>query len=254
MASHAGIVALLFLAACAHAPEAPPGCPPGMAELGPGGFEFAMKEGVRAVVPARFCLDLTEATVASYAACAARGACTPAHLEAEWPGIKGAERQRSLDRCNGARADRADHPANCVTWEQAAASCRAAGKRLPTEAEWEWAARAGEEARHFPWGAEAPTDQLCWNRRPDGSPDADWPGTCPVGSHPRGAGRGGLQDLAGNVWEWTSSLNREGQVERVMRGGGWSYQGPEVVSAGYRAWSIPAQRDPGIGFRCARDR
>jgi formylglycine-generating enzyme len=132
--------------------------------------------------------------------------------------------------------------------------CRAVRRRLPTEAEWEWAARGGAEARHFPWGNERPARQVCWNLRPDGAPDAAWPGTCAVGSHPDGAGAGGVQDLAGNVWEWTSSLHAEGSPERITRGGGFAYQGPEVVSAGYRAWNTPSQRDPGIGFRCAKDR
>jgi formylglycine-generating enzyme required for sulfatase activity len=247
--------AALLASACGHAPApTQAGCPPDMVEFPAGSFEFAMKEGVRAVVAAPFCLDVTEVTVAAYAACVARGGCTPARDEADWPGISDADRLRSRKRCNGERADRADHPVNCVTWDQAAAYCRALRRRLPTEAEWEWAARGGAEARHFPWGSEPPARQVCWNLRPDGAPDADWPGTCAVGSHPEGAGPGGLQDLAGNVWEWTSSANREGARERVTRGGGFSYQGPEVVSVGYRGWNIPGQRDPAIGFRCAKDR
>ena len=102
-----------------------------------------------------YCIDRTEVTVAAYEAC---GTCTSAADTVDWPGIDDATRKLWNDAraCNGNRADRQDHPANCITWTQADAYCRAVGKRLPTEAQWELAAR-GTDGRRYPWGIKAPS-------------------------------------------------------------------------------------------------
>ena len=141
----------------------------------------------RRVTLAAFCMQKTEVTVTAYVACVSADACSVAS---------------SHPLCNAASADRGDHPINCVDWNQATAYCKWSGGRLPTEEEWEYAAR-GTDGRVYPWGNDAPGSQLCWMRWM-GS-DAASPGTCSVGSFLRGDSPFGLHDMAGNVWEWTSS-------------------------------------------------
>jgi formylglycine-generating enzyme required for sulfatase activity len=94
---------------------------------------------------------------------------------------------------------RDEHPINCVDWCTAQAYCVWAGGRLPTEAEWEFAAR-GAERRPYPWGATVPSDQLCWLGNLASHPQ----GTCRVGGFPAGATPSGVLDLLGNVSEWTA--------------------------------------------------
>jgi formylglycine-generating enzyme required for sulfatase activity len=212
---------------------------------------------------APFLLDATEVTVSEYAACVRAGRCTPATTTVEWEGMSGAERARWSAACNGDRADRADHPVNCVDWEQARAFCAVAGKRLPTEAEWEWAARGGAARTSYPWGDDAPEGRACWSGPGSGAAaGAARGGTCPVASHPRGATASGIQDLAGNVWEWTStedvvaadSRGRGGTPVRIARGGGFGDAAPGQLTAGVRAKDRPAWRGADLGFRCARSR
>jgi formylglycine-generating enzyme required for sulfatase activity len=144
---------------------------------------YADEKPVHRVTVAAFSMDVTDVTTAAYGACVRAGKCSE-------PGAG--------DYCNWGKGDRQNHPINCVDWNQATAYCAYAGKRLPTEEEWEYAAR-GTDGRTYPWGNEAPSNQLCWNR------GASKEGTCVVGSHPSGASPFGLQDMAGNVWQWTSS-------------------------------------------------
>jgi formylglycine-generating enzyme required for sulfatase activity len=154
-----------------------------------------------------------------------------------------------------------DHPVTEVTWAGATAYCRWRGARLPSEVEWEAAAR-GREARAFPWGAQMPTPELAVIGLPSGT-------TLPVGSRPRGATPEGLQDMAGSLLEWTSSLDRpypyradDGREdprapgERVVRGGNYIFDDtPEKLVAWNRtvAFRNPATGHRQIGFRCAAD-
>jgi formylglycine-generating enzyme required for sulfatase activity len=207
-----------------------------------------------------FLLDEVEVTVAAYAGCVKAGRCSPAAATAALEGLTEADRAAWSESCNRDRADRADHPVNCVDWGQATAYCAWAGKRLPREDEWEWAARNGAGATPYPWGREDPGGRPCWS---GGGSDAGGrrAGTCPAGGHPGADSSSGVKDLAGGVWEWTASRalvatdsrGRGGHSARVVRGGGWNDTDPARLSATFRLLDLPGWRSPDLGFRCARD-
>lgn len=148
--------------------------------------------------------------------------------------------------CNWGKADRSNHPINCVDWTQAKAYCESSGGRLPSSEEWEWAARGREDARTYPWGDEAPTcERVVMSQDGDGcGEDRTWP----VGSKPKGDSKDGVKDMAGNIWEWTSSQDGEG---RVVRGGSWYIDSPDRFRASIRYSSHPTIRNGSVGFRCA---
>ncbi len=149
-----------------------------------------------------------------------------------------------------------EFPVYNVDWNDADACCRWAGKRLPTEAEWERAARGGREGLHYPWGDKIDVKQARFNTQ-------NGPG--PVGQYP--ANDFGLFDVTGGVSEWcadwfdkdyygvSEARNPRGPAEgvnKVIRGGAWSDSAPRVTVF-FRNWVRPSQRTPNIGFRCARD-
>ncbi len=154
-----------------------------------------------------------------------------------------------------------DHPVTETTWAGALAYCRWRGARLPTEAEWEAAAR-GREGRTFPWGEAMPTTERAVINRRSGD-------TLPVGSRPRGATPEGLLDMSGSLLEWTSTLDRsypyradDGREdssaggERVVRGGNYVFDDAPNRLTGWNrtfAWRNPATGHRQIGFRCAAD-
>jgi formylglycine-generating enzyme required for sulfatase activity/tRNA A-37 threonylcarbamoyl transferase component Bud32 len=188
---------------------------------------------------ASFRMDAHEVTVAAYEACVARGACTPAGTD---------------DECNSGHPDRANHPINCVDFVQASAYCTAHGERLPTEEEWEFAAREDSDGL-YPWGKEAPTSEhACFQRVAAGL------GTCPIMSHPKGQTRDGIHDLAGNVWEWTDTTfctyDRKtcDPSMRMARGGSYSARAPEILSGTVRMAYPPSTRGAILGFRCVKTR
>jgi len=184
-----------------------------------------------------FFLDVHEVTSGEYRACFERKQCQP-------PG--------EGEFCNGLRPERDKHPINCVDKQSAEAYCAFKGKRLPTEAEWELAAR-GTDGRLYPWGnAEPNQDRLCWKRLDEKL------GTCEVGVHPTGASPYGLMDMSGNVFEWTSSsFCRYGEAcaseQFAGRGGSWDYSNPANVRATSRAGGPPGHKRDLLGFRCAKD-
>ena len=148
-----------------------------------------------------------------------------------------------------------DHPVVQVSARDAAAFCAWAGLRLPSEAEWEFAARGGE-GRRYPWGdapplQEAPhlanfgTVSCCAADAGDG-----YARTAPVGAYPAGASPFGLLDMAGNVWEWTASAfpGKPGLV--ALRGGGWG-NNPYCLRSAYRHGNPPDIGLDMVGFRCA---
>jgi formylglycine-generating enzyme required for sulfatase activity len=147
---------------------------------------------------------------------------------------------------------------NCLSWYVAFAFCIFDGGRLPTEAEWEYAAAGGEKRRLYPWGAEQPHELLSNCNVGAASPFV------PVGSTPQGAARWGHQDLAGSVWEWVldfwapyssdpsvdDAVLSEGE-RRVMRGGGWrSMLEPQRTT--FRGALAPDAGNDELGVRCAR--
>lgn len=223
-------------------------CAPGMVGFTGGAWPSGL--GARVSVD-RYCLDETEVTVGAYAACVSSRACSAPRDGVQVGGNGGRTRARATPAaagsCNGLRPERAAHPVNCVSSEQASAYCRWAHKRLPTEHEWEWAARGAERGTLYPWGDADPSGQLCWAGRPRAPGDL---GTCPVGSHPDGDSPEGVKDLAGNVWEWTSSPGSSSD-ERVVRGGGMLTSDPLRVSATLRTFAPASAYGPGVGFRCA---
>ena len=150
-----------------------------------------------------------------------------------------------------------EFPIYNVDWADASAFCAWAGKRLPTEAEWERAARGGLEGADYPWGDEKAT--------PDRAHYGTDAGPGPVGGLEPNAF--GLHDMAGGVAEWTSdwfertyyesspAKNPQGPAEgqyKVIRGGAWS-DGPRRVTVFFRNWVRPNQTTPNLGFRCAKD-
>jgi sulfatase modifying factor 1 len=207
--------------ACEKVPEEESRCPKGMAFIAGGSF------GGHTV--GDFCMDITEVTVAAF-------------------GDKATEANKGNEYCNTRHTDRGSHPMNCVSWDEAKAHCAARGKRLPTEWEWEWAARGREEGRKYPWGDAAPTCRLAVMS--EGGYGCGKDRTWAVGSKsPAGDTRDGLKDMSGNVWEWTSSSDGE---KRVLRGGGWHLVDAGNFSASNRVSNHPTIRNTVCGFRCAR--
>jgi formylglycine-generating enzyme required for sulfatase activity len=195
---------------------------------------------------AAFDMDLTEVTVAEYAECVRATACVQASGVVQWPGVTSDDQQLFNDACNQNRPDRQDQAVNCVDWNMADVYCRWAGKRLPREEEWEYAACEGDcdRAMRGPVG------------RTLGRAAAHWPFTSRVArSSP---GPFGLYDMAGNVWEWTASPYCPYEHpecddrRRVIRGGSWSVVDYLFVRLTDRSPGEPSTRNTNLGFRCAR--
>ncbi len=186
----------------------------------------AERKRVTVELPA-FAIDRTEVTQAAYQRCVEAGVCT-----APAGGF--------------APTEACTNPVANVSWEQAGKYCAWLDKRLPTEAEWEKAAR-GTDGRVFPWGDDAPTCELA-NYEGCGLRTAQ-----PVASHPSGASPYGVLDMAGNVREWVfdREQGRAMQPKRAIRGGMFTDQGMHVRAA-RRAWGDVSVSDIGIGFRCAK--
>lgn len=183
----------------------------------------------RSVIVQPFWMGKTTVTVAAYAKCVSAGACTP-----PVPGCRVS---------NWQVGGREDHPVNCIDWNQASAFCGWIGGRLPTAAEWEYAAKGGE-SRIYPWGNDAPDG----NRAFFGMP---YPGdgTAPAESHGGGASKHGLLNMAGNVWQWTSS--NYDATSKELRGGAWCNDA-RLLRASDRFRSLPAGTGAFVGARCVQ--
>jgi formylglycine-generating enzyme required for sulfatase activity len=202
-----------------------------------------------------FYINKTEVTNAQYRACVEDGAC-----------------DAPSDTTYYDNASYAQHPVVYVRWNDADAYCRWAGKRLPTEAEWEKAAQ-GTDGRVYPWGDTFEGSKLnfcdknCSKEWREASVDDGYADTAPVGSYPAGASPYGALDMAGNVSEWVADWYDSGYYsqspgrnppgpdsgwERLLRGGSWD-DAADIVRRANRYWITPDYRNSYGGFRCARD-
>jgi formylglycine-generating enzyme required for sulfatase activity len=271
----------------------PSDCPAGMVLVPGGKFfmgsddpSFKLWQPAHKVTLDTFCIDVNEVTAGDYKACSDIGECKRPPVKPEYPKLAGeteAEHEKAVDAyaelCNFGREDRANHPINCVPWALADAYCTGKKKRLPTEAEWEFAAR-GSDGRQFPWGDE-PGDATRMNacgaecnrweaahglkltpRMYQG--DDGFFGTAPVGSFPKGKTKYGANDFVGNVWEWTADLfdtykpdevvNPKGAragERRAMRGGGFNGGVALWLNPAFRYHQLETASAPALGFRCA---
>jgi eukaryotic-like serine/threonine-protein kinase len=249
-----------------------------MAKLPGGTFMMGLADDpgeapAHSVTVAAFEMDVTEVTVAAYAECVRAGGCSPASPTTNWPGAGGTA--PVYDKyCNARFADRPRHPINCVDWSQADAFCRWAGKRLPTEEEWDYAARGGVAGARFPWGNAEPGPTLAnrcgiecqsmylrdgFNGRLTYTDNDSYETTAPVGSFLAGNSKHGLEDMQGNVWEWTASRFCSygspncGSELRTLRGRSWDDYMPQSAGVGPDRAGAPAtNRLSSVGFRCAR--
>ncbi|MBP8970659.1 formylglycine-generating enzyme family protein, partial [Myxococcota bacterium] len=221
-----------------------------------GNFDMGSNDGdskekpIHRVTVPTFEMSKTQVTVDQYIACVEAEACTDPNTE---------------DNCNWIKSDRGSHPVNCVDWDQAQDFARWVGGRLPSEAEWEYAARSGGRDWKYPWGDEDATCERAVIR--EGGYGCGRDSTWPVCSKPSGNTTHGLCDMAGNVWEWVqdwyhssySGAPTDGSAwesptgsGRVHRGGSW-YGSAESVRAANRSTNVPRNRNDNSGFRLARD-
>lgn len=263
-------------------------CPVDMVHVPGGTFQMGSPDGIgdadeqprHAVTLSEYCIDKTEVAVKAYAACVVAGGCAAASLTVKWAAYSPESVKLWSRYCN--RGDRPDHPMNCVDWYQAAAYCEWVGKRLPTEAEWEYAAR-GDDGRPYPWGEAPPSGgrlNACglectmmakrdfkgeWGSMYN-SHDG-WETTAPVGQFPADASPFGVLDMTGNIAEWTAdwigsyelvvSPNPQGPktgISRVIRGGAWHDLDANFVRSAFRYWADASIRYDFVGFRCAQGR
>jgi formylglycine-generating enzyme required for sulfatase activity len=269
-------------------------CPEGMVHIDGGTFFIGSQKDSKILETAKpqhkvrlspFCMGKNEVAVAEYESCVKAGKCEDAHQDSFYPqGSKSdaewaAEREKFSEYCNWGKPDRKDHPINCVTWGQADRYCRAQGGRLPTEAEWEFAAR-GPDGRVYPWGDEPPSQihaNTCgsecvkWRTERDLPEHApmfpfadDFSGTAPVGSFPKGTTADGINDLIGNVFEWVSTKfhaypdteeeDPQGPTDGdqfVIRGGAFNSFMPDFTDPALRFGQDADAHVHAIGFRCA---
>jgi len=218
-------------------------CPEGMIYIPSGSFMMGsgelFEEPVHKVYLDGYYIDRYPVTNAQYYRfCKETGHNYPEHLKYKMP--------KSLE----------NHPVIGVSWEDAEAFASWAGKKLPTEAEWEKSAR-GTDGRIYPWGNEFDPEKCNFNSK----------GTTPVDKYPEGASPYGVMGMVGNVWEWVQDWwddnyyknapadNPQGPFTgkySVLRGGSWEERSLFNIRASVRVGNIPSGKDNDMGFRCVR--
>jgi formylglycine-generating enzyme required for sulfatase activity len=227
-----------------------------------GTFDMGSAEGlyneqpVHPVTVPDFRMMRKEVSVEQFEVCVNGGGCIQTH----WL-TKGDD-----EACNFGYPDRQAHPMNCIDWPGARQFCRWSGARLPSEAEWEFAARSSGKALDYPWGNEEATCRLAV--MDDDGPGCGESRTWPACGKPSGNTADGLCDMAGNVAEWIEDRYHEDyadaprngsawtegtEEDRVRRGGTWVDERASALRAWNRTRSTPTDRDPEAGFRCALD-
>jgi formylglycine-generating enzyme required for sulfatase activity len=196
-----------------------------------------------AVTVGPFWIDKTEVTVGAYRVCVQNHAC--------------ARPEKSSATCTYDMDD-PELPVSCVTWQDAESYCTSASKRLPTEAEWEFAAR-GLHGGRYPWGSGTTCAfAVTLLREASGKQCVKRPAR--VGTHPMGASVWGVLDMSGNVEEWTADWYTEtyagtsprAGASHTLRGGGW-LSSPSGARTTSRDWGSSIEAGPNVGFRCARE-
>ena len=198
-----------------------------------------------------FDISKTEVTVEQYAECVIKGQCTE---------------PSASDYCTWGKPGRQLNPINCMGWDQANQYARFKGGRLPSEAEWEYAAKSGGKNHKYPWGNEKPTCDKAVMQGNGGYGCSKY-STMPVCSKPAGNTAQGLCDMAGNVWEWVqdkyqnsykgapadgSAFEGAGSL-RVMRGGSsYNVSGASYLRTDSRRGEAPGVVCDAIGFRLVR--
>lgn len=252
-----GLIFLLFAAACASAATPEPGTvEDGMVYVPAGSFIMGSNDPAdcphlceedkevgpeRVVETAAYWIGVNEVTNADYLECEAAGSCTPPKVDAS----AGIEAYHTSP-------DFADYPVTYVRWDQAQQYCEWEGNRLPTEAEWERAAR-GDDGQLYPWGTEYDEEQyVVYEKRSTN--------TYPVGQY-EDATAWGIYDAAGNAWEWVADWHApykepheppEEGLFKIIRGGAWrGYAFYFRYTA--RLEAPPALAGRFVGFRCASD-
>jgi len=271
-------------------------CPKGMKPVSGGSFSmgsddpsFKLWQPAHEVRLDTYCLDVSEVTVARYRDCVDAGNCEPADARPNFPKAKNGsddDHSKQLDAfaefCNWDKSGREQHPINCLSWSKANNYCKQQRFRLPTEAEWELAAR-GTDGRKFPWGDDT-GDQTYMNAA--GSEWREWlqlkelpepnslmyeasdgyAGTAPVGRFPRAQTQAGHLDMVGNVWEWTNDwyalysadeqTNPKGPSagdRKTIRGGGFNGEFAVWINPAARFHQLATASVHAVGFRCGSD-
>jgi len=265
----------------------PPTCPEEMVQIPAGQFFMGsdLKDAADNEKPSHnvavesVCMDEYEVSAKKYKACSDQGKCRRAPTEVEWPKITATERATYSPLCTGSDPEKQDHPITCVTWEMADNYCKANDKRLPTEAEWEFATR-GPDGRIYPWGDDPPSVEhlnacdaqcLAWGKahkvelKALEKGDDGFATTAPVGKFPAGRSRFGPYDVVGNVWEWVADWYGDYRADavknplgpatgerKVIRGGAWNAGFETWLHPSFRYAQVPNAQSYGIGFRCVK--
>lgn len=209
--------------------------------------DFEDAKPVHEVAIKTFQMAKTAVTVAQYAECVTKGVCTEPDTS---------------NYCNWGKTDSGSSPVNCVDWDQAQTYAKFKGARLPSEAEFEYAATSGGRNQKYPWGNQKPTSELAVFNTDS---------TMPVCSRPKGNTAQGLCDMSGNVWQWTQDIYQNSYIgapvdgsalegagsRRVLRGGSYQYFGDyfgvgNLLRVERRTGDASGARRGFVGFRLAR--